>query len=111
MKFVRFCLENRSSFGIVEGEKVRRIEGDPFFGYQTTGEELALGSIRPLSPCLPSKIVAVGVNYKDHAAEFNHNLPKEPLLFLKPSTSVLGPDETIRLPRQSTGSILKRSRA
>ena len=102
MKFVRFCLENSTSFGIVEGEKVRRIKGDPFSGYQTTGEEFAFDLIRPLSPCLPSKIVAVGVNYKNHAAEFNRNLPKEPLLFLKPSTSVLDPNEAIRLPRQSS---------
>ena len=101
MNFIRFVFENKPTFGLVDGNKVRRIEGDPFFGYQPTGKELALDSIRLLSPCTPSKIVAVGVNYRDHAAEFDRELPKEPLLFLKPSTSVLGPNETIQLPRQS----------
>jgi 2-keto-4-pentenoate hydratase/2-oxohepta-3-ene-1,7-dioic acid hydratase in catechol pathway len=57
--------------------------------------------VRLLSPCLPSKIVALGLNYRDHAAEVKMELPKEPLLFLKPSTSVIGPGEPIVYPKMS----------
>ena len=62
------------------------------------GEEIALGRPPLLAPVLPSKIVCVGLNYKDHAAEQNKPLPAEPLIFIKPSTSVIGPGEAIVLP-------------
>ena len=101
MKFVRFQHENAIAYGLVENETIRRIEGDPFSGYTPTGEEFPLKQVRLLAPCEPSKIVAVGVNYPDHAAEFKKELPKEPLLFLKPSTAVLDPFEAIRLPARS----------
>jgi 2-keto-4-pentenoate hydratase/2-oxohepta-3-ene-1,7-dioic acid hydratase in catechol pathway len=57
-----------------------------------------LGSVRVLAPVLPSKIVCVGLNYKDHAAETGKALPAEPLIFIKPSTAVIGPGDPIRLP-------------
>ena len=57
--------------------------------------------MRLLSPILPSKVVCVGRNYAEHAAELGNEVPKEPLLFLKPSTSVIGPSDAIRLPPQS----------
>jgi 2-keto-4-pentenoate hydratase/2-oxohepta-3-ene-1,7-dioic acid hydratase in catechol pathway len=83
----------------VESEHVLRlIEGDVFAGppYKTGAE------IRPerfLAPVVPSKLVAIGLNYKDHAAERNKPLPPEPLMFLKPSTAVIGPGDAIRLPQ------------
>jgi 2-keto-4-pentenoate hydratase/2-oxohepta-3-ene-1,7-dioic acid hydratase in catechol pathway len=101
VKFVRFQLENRIAYGLVEGERIRTIEGDPFAGYKPTDKEIPLKSVRLLAPCEPSKIVAVGMNYTDHAAEFKKELPKEPLLFLKPSTAVLDPLEPIHLPARS----------
>jgi 2-keto-4-pentenoate hydratase/2-oxohepta-3-ene-1,7-dioic acid hydratase in catechol pathway len=54
-----------------------------------------------LAPCTPSKIVALGRNYRDHAAELGHDVPLEPLIFLKPPSAVIGPDEAIRLPAMS----------
>ena len=102
MKFVRFLYDHTSAYGLLEGDQVRPIEGDPFSGYQPTRKELPLKAVRLLAPCIPSKIVAVGVNYPDHAAEFKRDLPKEPLLFLKPSTAVLDPNEAIRLPSGSS---------
>lgn len=76
----------------------RLIEGDVFAGPPyTTGAKVADGA-RILSPVTPSKVVAIGLNYKDHAAEMNKPLPAEPLMFLKPSTAVIGPGETIRIP-------------
>jgi 2-keto-4-pentenoate hydratase/2-oxohepta-3-ene-1,7-dioic acid hydratase in catechol pathway len=101
VKFVRFHYNNKISYGLLENETIRIIEGDPFSGYKPTGKEIPVNSVRLLAPCQPSKIVAVGVNYPDHAAEFKKELPKEPLLFLKPSTAVLDPLEPILLPARS----------
>jgi len=93
------------SFGVVEGEPggltVAAIEGHPFGEIRFAGPRWALDDIRLLSPILPSKVVCVGRNYADHAAEHGSDVPKEPLLFLKPSTSVIGPGDAIRLPLQS----------
>ena len=81
------------------------LEGD-LFGEYAAGEEVARGEFprdlpagaRLLAPVEPSKIVAIGLNYKDHAAEQNKPLPREPMVFLKPSTAVIAPGEAIRLP-------------
>lgn len=73
------------------------LEGD-LFGARTVGAALPDQSPRLLAPVVPSKIVAVGLNYKDHAAEMNKPLPDEPLIFLKPSTAVIGPGDQIVLP-------------
>src|SRR5512134_2360375 len=97
------------SFGLVEGEwsessdalaglTVAEIEGHPFGPIRATGRRWALPHVRLLSPILPSKVVCVGRNYAEHAAEHGSEVPKEPLLFLKPSTSVIGPQDAIRLP-------------
>ena len=101
MKFVRIQYNNTITYGLLEHETIRLIAGDPFSGYKPTDKEIPLKSVRLLAPCEPSKIVAVGVNYMDHAAEFKKEPPKEPLLFLKPSTAVLDPFEPIRLPARS----------
>jgi 2-keto-4-pentenoate hydratase/2-oxohepta-3-ene-1,7-dioic acid hydratase in catechol pathway len=97
------------SFGVVEGEPaaglegltVAEIEGHPFGEIRFTTQRWALADVRLLSPILPSKVVCVGRNYADHAAEHAVEVPAEPLLFLKPSTSVIGPRDTIRLPPQT----------
>jgi 2-keto-4-pentenoate hydratase/2-oxohepta-3-ene-1,7-dioic acid hydratase in catechol pathway len=89
---------------MVEDEnKVRVIEGDIYKVESAkpimTGLELALDEVKLLSPCTPSKIVCIGLNYKDHAEEIGKDLPAEPLMFLKPSTSVIGPGEPIFYPK------------
>jgi 2-keto-4-pentenoate hydratase/2-oxohepta-3-ene-1,7-dioic acid hydratase in catechol pathway len=97
------------SFGVVEGEPtagpdgltVAEIDGHPFGSIRFTNQRWALADVRLLSPILPSKVVCVGRNYVEHAAEHGAEVPKEPLLFLKPSTSVIGPRDAIRLPPQS----------
>jgi 2-keto-4-pentenoate hydratase/2-oxohepta-3-ene-1,7-dioic acid hydratase in catechol pathway len=76
---------------------LRLVDGDVFAGPPfRTGAAITMGRI--LAPVTPSKIVAIGLNYKDHAAEMNKPLPNEPLMFMKPSTAVIGPDDAIRLP-------------
>jgi 2-keto-4-pentenoate hydratase/2-oxohepta-3-ene-1,7-dioic acid hydratase in catechol pathway len=92
---------------VVEGppddELVAVVAGDPLYRpVQFTGERLPLADVRLLAPVIPrSKIVGVGRNYADHAAEFGQVIPEEPLLFLKPNTAVIGPGDAIVLPRQS----------
>jgi 2-keto-4-pentenoate hydratase/2-oxohepta-3-ene-1,7-dioic acid hydratase in catechol pathway len=76
----------------------RLLEGELFGGYEA-GATIASAGHRLLAPVAPSKIVAVGLNYKDHAAEQNKPLPAEPMIFIKPSTSVIGPGGEIVLPR------------
>ena len=76
------------------------VDGGGIFGSYTAGETLTggLDALKVLAPVVPSTIVCVGLNYRDHAAEMNKKLPAEPMLFLKPATTVLNPGEPIRLP-------------
>lgn len=82
---------------IETGGEWHRLEGD-LFGSYAAGAPVDPAGFRLLAPVIPSKIVAVGLNYRDHAAEMNKPLPREPLIFLKPSTAVIGPGAAIRLP-------------
>jgi 2-keto-4-pentenoate hydratase/2-oxohepta-3-ene-1,7-dioic acid hydratase in catechol pathway len=92
----------RTGYGILEGEKISVLWGTPYDGMdKTTGEVLSLPEVTLLAPCEPTKIVALGLNYRDHAAEFRLPIPDEPLVFLKPSTAVIGPDEDIVYPAMS----------
>ncbi|HXT69569.1 MAG TPA: fumarylacetoacetate hydrolase family protein [Vicinamibacterales bacterium] len=75
----------------------RLIEGDPFGKFKETAE-IDKDGVKLLAPVSPSKIVCVGLNYRDHALEQNKPLPPEPLLFIKPSTSVIGPGDLIQAP-------------
>lgn len=101
MKFVRFKKDELVSYGILEDQDVKRIHGDIFGNYEITEERYKLSELRLLTPCVPSKIVCVGVNYKAHAIEMGHDLPKEPLIFLKPPTAALAHKEEIVRPKMS----------
>ncbi len=74
------------------------LEGDAFGAYHA-GADISEEKLQYLAPVMPSKIVAIGVNYKDHAAEMHKTLPPDPLMFMKPATAIVGPDATIRLPQ------------
>ena len=95
MKLVRFQTQRGSFSGILQDNEI--MPGGP----NAASGPVALSEVRLLAPCEPSKIVAVGLNYRDHAEELNMKLPEEPLLFLKPSSSVIGPGDAIIMPRQS----------
>ncbi len=109
MKFVRFVnpqqADHAAHYGILEstpeGEQICPIQGSPLTEYAVRPETFRLQEVTLLAPMLPSKIVAVGVNYHAHADEFKKSPPKEPLLFLKPPTAVIGPGEDIQYPTQS----------
>ncbi len=85
----------------VEALTVAAIDGHPFGPLSFTGDRWALSDVRLLSPFLPSKVVAIGRNYTEHAREMGHEAPETPLIFLKPSTSVIGDGDAIRLPASS----------
>lgn len=101
MKFVRFERKGSVSFGTVEDNVVSRVEGDIFGDYRVTEEKFSFDDVKLLAPCMPGKIVAVGINYRDHATEMKHDLPKEPVLFIKPTTAVIGPEDKIVRPKMS----------
>jgi 2-keto-4-pentenoate hydratase/2-oxohepta-3-ene-1,7-dioic acid hydratase in catechol pathway len=101
MKLARFTLDAASMHGLIEDSVIHEIDGYPVgrrSPVKRTGSCWPLESVRLLSPVVPSKIVAIGLNYKAHAAEFSKDLPEEPMIFLKPSTSVIGPGSEIIYP-------------
>ncbi len=101
MKMVRFKQNNAISYGVLEGEKIHRIDGDIFGKYSLAEEWVALSSVKLLAPCKPTKVVAVGLNYSAHAKEMDDEIPDFPALFLKPETAVIGPEEVIVYPAMS----------
>ena len=101
MKIVRFTADSDVKYGILSGESIQAIEGEPFRDIKPTDQHYKLSKVNLLSPCLPSKIVALGLNYHNHAKELNSPLPNAPLIFLKPSTAVIGPEDNIIYPPSS----------
>lgn len=102
MRIVRYQLKNETpQYGWVLDEQVGPMDGNPFGEYRRLKAEIPLEQARLLAPCQPSKIVCVGRNYAEHAREHDAEVPKVPLIFLKPPSSVIGPGETILLPPQS----------
>ena len=105
MRIVRFARRNKSGYGILQDDIVHSLAEDPFTaftegtGYQLDGKTYALEDVKLLPPCLPSKIVCLGLNYRPHAAEAHREPPSSPIIFLKPSTAVIGPGDSIVLPR------------
>ncbi len=99
MRLVRFRFGDRIATGASEFESdtIRVLKGTFFEDPVPTGEEVPFDDVRLLAPVLPSKVVCVGKNYAAHAAEFGMEVPEEPLVFLKPSTAVIGPRDPIRL--------------
>jgi 2-keto-4-pentenoate hydratase/2-oxohepta-3-ene-1,7-dioic acid hydratase in catechol pathway len=107
MRVVRFTpqpdagLGTDPLFGILEeDDQITIISGDPIYhGIQKTAAKIELSKVRLLAPVIPrSKIVCVGKNYADHAAEMGSEVPAEPIIFLKPNTAVIGPGDTIVWP-------------
>ncbi|HET7217638.1 MAG TPA: fumarylacetoacetate hydrolase family protein [Vicinamibacterales bacterium] len=100
-RFYRIEHEGKPRYAVSEGDArpgdARLVDGD-IFGEWTPGGPVALDGQRLLAPVAPSKIVAIGRNYRDHAAELNNPVPVEPLIFLKPPSAIVGPGEPIVLP-------------
>lgn len=101
MKIVRVQTPEGIRYGGVEEEGIRVHEGSPLVAWEPTEVIIPFPEARLLSPILPTKVVAVGRNYADHAAEMGNEVPESPMIFLKPSTSVIGPEAPIVLPEAS----------
>jgi 2-keto-4-pentenoate hydratase/2-oxohepta-3-ene-1,7-dioic acid hydratase in catechol pathway len=102
MKLVRFLAGGRVACGVINGEAVAEVDGDFSAPIKTLKTSHALSAIALLPPCAPSKVVAVGLNYRDHAEELGFEIPEEPILFLKPASSVIGPRDAIRYPETTS---------
>lgn len=99
--YIQFLYKGEKKFGYLEGQQIRVFEGDIFYKYRERDEVVNFSEVELLPPCNPSKVVCVGLNYKDHAAEVNLELPREPLLFIKPNTTVIAANEVVMYPTQS----------
>ena len=115
MRIARFTTGEDPQFGVVTGEVdeqgvpdedcvVVALNGDPLYvGLHLSDKEYPLSDVRLLSPVLPrSKVIGIGRNYAAHAAEMGNDVPAEPLMFMKPNTSVVGPGDPVFYPRQSS---------
>jgi 2-keto-4-pentenoate hydratase/2-oxohepta-3-ene-1,7-dioic acid hydratase in catechol pathway len=85
-----------------EGRTVAEIAEHPFGQPTFTGRSWPVADVRLLAPILPTKVVCVGKNYADHAKEMGGEAPADPVIFMKPSTTVIGPQAAIKLPKDST---------
>lgn len=106
MKVLRFFADNQVKYGVLEGEgRVRELIGNIYEHFEMNNNIYNLGEIQLLAPCEPSKIICVGLNYKAHIDEFKRDrfgIPEEPVLFMKPPTSVTGPGSDVELPPDSS---------
>ncbi|WP_079545803.1 fumarylacetoacetate hydrolase family protein [Christensenella massiliensis] len=98
MKLCRFEKEGNIFYGILEGDEISFLAGEPYDGLRTTGEHAGLGEVKLLAPTVPKSIVAVGLNYRKHAEEIGMPLVPEPLIFSKFVSSVINPFEQIVKP-------------
>jgi len=101
MKIVRFKYNHKVGYGLLQGNLVEVIDGQRLPTIVKTNVSLSLNKVKLLPPALPSKIIAVGLNYLNHAQELKMPVPEEPIIFLKPPSAVIGQDEEILLPPQS----------
>ncbi|HEX2882132.1 MAG TPA: fumarylacetoacetate hydrolase family protein, partial [Polyangiaceae bacterium] len=90
-----------TTFAKIEGNQALFWTDAPWAGGQPTEQSAALETVTLLAPVAPSKVIGIGRNYRAHAAELGHDLPSEPLIFLKPPSCVQGPTATVVLPKQS----------
>ncbi|HSQ37671.1 MAG TPA: fumarylacetoacetate hydrolase family protein [Acidimicrobiia bacterium] len=102
MKIVRIRLADEEiAYGAVEPEGIRVHQGTPFVAWEPTETLVPFSQARLLAPVFPTKVIGVGRNYADHAAERGVEVPAEPVIFLKPATAVVGPGAAVVIPPDS----------
>jgi 2-keto-4-pentenoate hydratase/2-oxohepta-3-ene-1,7-dioic acid hydratase in catechol pathway len=99
MKFVRYQIKDHKSYGILEADVIREVTGPIGGRFQETGKRNGLSEVRLLPPAVPTKILCVGLNYRDHIAELGKKFPELPSHFIKPPTALIGPGDPILFPR------------
>jgi len=98
MKLIHFIHNKKEYWGILEEKNIEILKEGPFKSIKPLSKKIPLGSIKFLPPAKPTKIILIGLNYKDHARELNMVLSKEPLIFLKPTTALIGHNDSIIYP-------------
>jgi 2-keto-4-pentenoate hydratase/2-oxohepta-3-ene-1,7-dioic acid hydratase in catechol pathway len=98
MQFVRFFWGDKARWGRVEGDIVQELDGAPYLGGSEVGRTFPLEDLELMAPVEPSKIICIGRNYADHAAELGNLPPSQPMFFLKAPSALIGPGDTIQLP-------------
>ncbi len=101
MKIVRFKAAGKTCYGALEGSQVVEFVGTPFGAFKRGRRKFSLKQVVLLAPVVPSKIVAIGLNYRDHAEEVGMAIPDEPYIFFKPPSAIIGPEDPIVLPEMS----------
>jgi 2-keto-4-pentenoate hydratase/2-oxohepta-3-ene-1,7-dioic acid hydratase in catechol pathway len=102
VKIIRYQAEDQLAWGVLEGDRrVLKASGTPFVDLEPTGEVGSLDDVKLLAPVVPTKIICVGRNYREHAAELGNPVPEEPLLFLKPPSAIVGPGADVVYPALS----------
>jgi len=101
VKIYRYKYKNTTSYGVLKEERLFPVSGSIFRKFQIKSDGVPIGAVMLLAPVQPSKVVAIGRNYKDHAVEMGVPLPEEPLIFLKPPSALIGPGEIIVYPKTS----------
>ncbi|HHW31898.1 MAG TPA: fumarylacetoacetate hydrolase family protein [Clostridiaceae bacterium] len=100
MKYLRFKYNGTTRYGILEGDIIKEISGNFFEEFGYTGREFELDEVKLLAPCIPSKVVAVGLNYISHIKEFgDRKIPSNPTLFIKLPHTIIGPGDDIIRPK------------
>ncbi|MBP2654438.1 MAG: ureidoglycolate lyase [Firmicutes bacterium] len=98
MKLVRFIYAKQEKWGVLSGNNINIIDGNVYNNVEVSDKSVSVDEVKLLAPCSPSKGVCIGLNYYDHAREMNLKLPDEPLIFLKPSSSLAHPGDSIEYP-------------
>ncbi len=101
MRLVRFQAQDRPAYGILNNDEVVELDGEGYGSLTLRRARHRTADVKFLAPCVPTKIVAVGLNYRDHARELGMTVPEDPILFLKPPTSLIGPGDAIIWPPMS----------
>lgn len=101
MKIYRYKNKDKVSYGILKEESLFQIEGSLFRKFRVGKSKVPISKVTLLPPVMPTKIVAVGANYRNHALEMGRPIPEEPLIFLMPPSAVVGPNDIIVYPRMS----------
>jgi len=101
VQIVRVALAGEVHHGVISEGKVDFYDGDPILGAKLTGKSAPLSAVKLMAPVAPGKLICIGMNYAAHAAEIAQDVPDEPLVFFKPISSIIGPEDSIQLPHQS----------
>jgi len=99
MKIARYLAHGQISYGVLDGDTVKELSASPFEAHQITDHAHKLSEVKLLAPCVPTKILAIGLNYSSHLHD--RQPPSEPIVFYKTATSVVGPDDTIIRPKDT----------